>query len=1070
MSDRPTDDSQTGDDAIRPRLVRAKKRRLRTAGIIGLMATTALGLVIATAWVNRRVVAREVLVGWLHQRGIPATVRVDRLELDGFVGRVTVGAASDPDFAGDVAVDYRIAAPWATGGAGVRPSRVLLTRPVLKASFTNNRFSLGALDPLVKEFTAGPPSPDSTSPLIIVRDGKLRLATDYGLILTSADLTFDNGKLMRLTASTPNLDLKRDKAEVSGLAANLDLTTTGDRVALGLDIRVAEMALPGASGRRAHVGLVADLPYPDMKTRRGDGQASIDLSLTGDALSFGGVATTAPTAHVKFNGQTTGWIETFRIVGDLSGDVGAAKISGEGIAATSAALTLAGSKLDLSRQDAGDLRWASEGPATVRAAQASAGELRFSGLNVESDAFNLGGHGPAVEATGPLTLAAQAASFGDLALNQVTGAANLDVVQKGATLIQATGSLRSTGGSWPLFGPTTRDDVPELAAMKAALGDFAVEVPAFSLTTGSPGTRMTLTSPARLTPRNGGVLSILPVARPIFEAGPGELGGGALKVTATRGKGLPEAAFDIPDWSLTPGGFSAQLDGTAALDFGIAQGLSVKTAGVLATDAGVLTYTASRCLDITVARLELGENDVVDVAGQACPSNRPLAVVREGGWRAELALKDFAAKAPFLAVDLDQIQGAAVVTGAAAGLGMTADIASARVIDATTPLRFNPLNASGAASLKDEQWAGEFDITSGKTAVAHATLSHNGLTERGGVTIDTGTLTFTPDGLKPTDLTPLVDGVITEPVTGSVIFHGQFGWDPAQPEGTSSGRLTIPGLDFTTPAGPVTGLTGVVEFTSLVPLITAPDQALKIENLETVTPLTDLDLVFSVDKAAVQVAGGDIQVAGGEVRIEPFSVPLDPKSGFGGVVVFDKVQLGRLLSGAGLDDKVSLDAVVSGRLPFTYEPKNGVRVTDGTLAAVQPGRLSIQREALTGLEAGGGGAIPPSTVEDLAYQAMENLAFDTLSAVVNSEDGGRVRFRFAIKGRHDPPQHQELRLTLPELISQEFLNHPLALPSDTGIDLNLNTSLNLNQIVSDLLAANAARSGSAPKTETPPAP
>ncbi|CAN5144315.1 YdbH domain-containing protein [soil metagenome] len=1055
-------------DAATPVRLR-RKSRARTAGIVALMATTALGLVIATAWINRRVVAREALVGWLDQRGVKAAVQVDRLEFDGFVGRITVGDAADPDFSGDVAVDYRIAAPWSRAGFGVTPSRILLTRPVLKARWSQNRFSMGSLDPLVKEFTGAPPRPDSRSPLIVVKDGRLRLATDYGLVQAVADLTVDNGKLMRLKASTPDLRLRRGDTDVSGLAATLDLTTTCDRIAVGFDVRAADMATPALSGRNAHVGLIADLPYPDLKTRRGDGRASVDLSLTGDALTVGGVATAAPSARVSFSGQTTGWIETFQIAGDLTGDVGAARLTGEGIAATSPNLTLAGSKLDLSRRDAGDLRWSVQGPATARAARASAGELAFTGMTVATRALAVGGHGLAVEATGPLSLDAATASFGDLSLNRVTGAADLDLVHDGATLIQANGSLRSAGGRWPLFGPPTADDVPELTAMKAALGDFAVEVPAFRLTAGTPGTRVVLTTPARLTPGNGGVLTVLPVARPIFSADPGELGGGALKVSATRGRGLPEATFDIPDWNLTPGGFTARLDGRAALNFGIAEGLTVTTAGVLATDTGVLTYTPSRCLDVAVEKLELGENDVFDVAGQACSPNGPLAVVREGGWRADVSLRDFTAKAPFLAANVDHVQGAATVIGGPKGLGLTADIASARISDATTPLRFNPLAASGKAALRDEVWSGDFDVTSHETPVAHVVLSHNGLTERGDVLIDTGTLTFAPGGLQPIDLTPLVAGVVSPPVTGSVVFNGRFAWDPAVPEGTSSGRLTIPGLDFTTPAGPVKGLKGAIDFTNLVPLTTAPDQRLSIDTLETVTPLTDLDLTFSLDKAAVQVAGGEIQAAGGAIRVEPFSVPLDRASAFGGVIVFDRIQLGQLVAGAGLDDKVSVDAVVSGRLPFTFDPATGVRVADGNLTAVQPGRLSIQREALSDLDAGGGGAIPPGTVEDLAYQAMENLAFDTLSAVVNSEDGGRVRLQFSIKGRHDPPEHQELRVPLRDLISREFLNRPLALPSDTGIDLNLNTTLNLNQVVSDLLAINRAKDSPA-ITDPAPAP
>ncbi len=90
---------------------------------------------------------------------------------------------------------------------------------------------------------------------------------------------------------------------------------------------------------------------------------------------------------------------------------------------------------------------------------------------------------------------------------------------------------------------------------------------------------------------------------------------------------------------------------------------------------------------------------------------------------------------------------------------------------------------------------------------------------------------------------------------------------------------------------------------------------------------------------------------------------------------------------------------------------------------------------------------------------MENLAFDTLTADVDSADEGRLGVRFHIVGRHDPPQRQELRLSLSELISREFLNRTLPLPSGTGINLTLDTTLNLNQLVSDLLAVNRARNG-----------
>ena len=106
----------------------------------------------------------------------------------------------------------------------------------------------------------------------------------------------------------------------------------------------------------------------------------------------------------------------------------------------------------------------------------------------------------------------------------------------------------------------------------------------------------------------------------------------------------------------------------------------------------------------------------------------------------------------------------------------------------------------------------------------------------------------------------------------------------------------------------------------------------------------------------------------------------------------------------------------------------------------------------------------------LAYQAMENLSFDILSAEVNSLDEGRIGVLFHIRGRHDPPERQELRISIAEFISREFLNRPLPLPSGTGIDLTLDTTLNLNQLIGDLLELNRARDGrpSSAAAETPP--
>ncbi|MDB5447920.1 MAG: hypothetical protein JWQ97_3237, partial [Phenylobacterium sp.] len=94
-------------------------------------------------------------------------------------------------------------------------------------------------------------------------------------------------------------------------------------------------------------------------------------------------------------------------------------------------------------------------------------------------------------------------------------------------------------------------------------------------------------------------------------------------------------------------------------------------------------------------------------------------------------------------------------------------------------------------------------------------------------------------------------------------------------------------------------------------------------------------------------------------------------------------------------------------------------------------------------------AATTDTITDFAYQAMENLAFSRLEAGVDSRSDGRLGVLFHIVGKHDPPQHQEIRLSLGDLIGRKFLGKPLPLPSGTGVDLTLDTTLNLDDLLGD---------------------
>jgi Dicarboxylate transport len=92
-------------------------------------------------------------------------------------------------------------------------------------------------------------------------------------------------------------------------------------------------------------------------------------------------------------------------------------------------------------------------------------------------------------------------------------------------------------------------------------------------------------------------------------------------------------------------------------------------------------------------------------------------------------------------------------------------------------------------------------------------------------------------------------------------------------------------------------------------------------------------------------------------------------------------------------------------------------------------------------------ASPPNAVQDFAYQALENLAFDQLEGTVNSRPMGRLGVLLHIKGRNDPATAAEPRVGVLDLLRGRAFDKPLPLPKGTPIDLTLDTSLNLDELL-----------------------
>lgn len=1011
-------------------------------------------VVMAGTYVARREIARQALVGWLEERGVQAEVQLDRFDYNGLVASITAGDPNNPDFAVERAeVDYDLGMPW-SGGLGVRPTRIRLIRPRLHATLEEGRLSLGSLDPILEELSRRPPSPDRASPTVIIEDGRLLLSTRGGDLVALADARMEDNRLIRLDAGIPAARLRDGETLIDLQRAGLAVRTQGDRSTLAVVSEINSWSAVGLTGQRGVVRATTQIPYPETARRRIHGPVDARLQADFDAFEWQGGAARGLDADLRFDGRGTGWIEAFALLGALGGEVSADEIETADSRLTRAALVLDGRRVRLSRRETS--QWSYQGDARLTVASARRGGLSGETVALSAEDLQAGATDGDGQARSRIALTAGTLRQDALTLTGTGG--QFDLVSRMGTDGQTrlSGSLRSRGGSWPVLGPVRSGDIPEQAALKRALEAFSLQADGVAVTADAAGTRVALSQPAAIRPGTGGIVRISALGgRPLFVTAASGASGGSLLIQA-EGGGLPTARVEVPSYVMADSGLAAVIDGEAAFDFGLARGAALDAAGRLRIGGGRTTFEPAGCFPFRAALLDLGDNDVENLRAQICPGPGPLLTIANG-WRFAGEVRDVNASVPFLGMTVTEATGPVTARDTGAGLTIDANVRDGLISDASPETRFHPMRGSGRVTLTDQDWVGALNLRDRAHGrrVADVEIHHAGRTGTGGVRFDATGLEFTPEGLQPSQISPLADGFVASPVSGRADFTGQFDWTASG--ASSSGHFSTPGLDFISPLGAVRQMRGEVAFTSLTPLVTAPNQRLTVQQIDAFLPLTDVSLNLGLNAASVHLEGGRIAVAGGFASLEPVDIPFDPNESWEGVLILENVQLGDIFAASSFADAVQLDAVVSGRLPFVKGP-NGITIVGGNVHAVQPGRLSIARAALSGMTAGGGGeAVPPNTVQDFAYQALEHLWFDDLDAELNSLPEGRLGVLFSIHGRHDPPVEQEIRLGLVELIRRDFLNRVLPLPSGTEINLTLDSSFNLDQLVSDLLEIQRAR-------------
>ncbi len=510
---------------------------------------------------------------------------------------------------------------------------------------------------------------------------------------------------------------------------------------------------------------------------------------------------------------------------------------------------------------------------------------------------------------------------------------------------------------------------------------------------------------------------------------------------ALSGGGLPRLSAGSDSLSWKMGALSGTLRLAARFDYAMLRGAAVSGQGMVSWRDGTYRFALAHCVNAHLDRFRPSKVMAQAISASLCPQpGKPLLSGGEDGWALAALVRDAKADLPLAGVHLDQGVARLDFHGGPSPNALQGSVAvsAARIRDGASPARFNPVTGSGTLRLGKGVWRGTLAVAGKDHApLAGVGITHVMATGKGSAHIAATNLAFDPDHLQPVDLSPLLAAF--RQTRGAARFDGDVTWDTNGID--SYGVLAIDGLDFLTPLGTAHDVKTRLVFTSLLPPRTAPGQDLAISRIDWTLPFTGVDLKFGFGPKAITVDSLKAGFAEGRASLGHFTVKTADPTRIQGAADLDAVTLSSLIAATNMGNRVKLEGKVSGHIPFTTGPE-GIRIANGHLSSDGPGRLSIDRSLWTQ-----GGAAGVNAVQDFAYQALENLAFDQMSAQLNSVPGGRLQVVFHIKGRSDPPKPQIAEVSLGDILNGSALRQSIPLPSGTPIDLTLDTSLNFDELL-----------------------
>ena len=303
-----------------------------------------------------------------------------------------------------------------------------------------------------------------------------------------------------------------------------------------------------------------------------------------------------------------------------------------------------------------------------------------------------------------------------------------------------------------------------------------------------------------------------------------------------------------------------------------------------------------------------------------------------------------------------------------------------------------PFLVSGAATLEDDvvNFTAVLETRKGDK-FAEGSGAHNVLTSTGESIFIADAILFEPDGLQPTDIADILEGVVAD---ASGIAGGEVISKWADGKLTSTGAFEFLDLKFQGPGRAVSetaGVNGAINFTNLSPVATDGEQVITIDRVDLdALILEDGEIRFEMPgDETVRIISAVFPWFGGEIGA--YNTDVAMVSGETNTVLrASNVSLGDLLAQLQFDG-LSGEGTVEGELPIMIENGRAV-IKNGRLSAVGPGVIRYVAAATD--------AVASSNEQvGVAFDGLRELKFTELTTTIDGPLDGSLKFGILIEGQ-----------------------------------------------------------------------